>query len=136
VTVALPEIQKKEWRTVLDSSVGEFEHAILLEQYLSKEDADRIAPHWRGARLALTENKTSRNMAMLYASEWDDADSARQMFDAYRKVLHAKWKTVAVKAETETSFSGTSEDGPFTVSLNGTRLTSVEGLSQAPSQVN
>jgi hypothetical protein len=137
VHVELPVLPNpRHWKTILDATVGEFDHSILLEQYLTKEEAGAIAPHWRGGRLALAENKAGKNVALLYASEWDDAASARRMFAAYRQVLKGKWKQLKVTSESATSFSGTGDVGPFIVTLNGTHLTSLEGAESPGSQVN
>jgi len=73
---------------------------------------------------------------MLYASEWEDAESARRMFEDYRKVLQAKSKTADFTTDTANTLAGSNEDGPFAVHLDGTRLTSVEGLPSASRQVN
>lgn len=129
VKVALPEFAKTRGsRKVLEATVGELEHSILLEQYLSKTDAEEIAPHWRGASLALTENRNDSRVALYYASEWDDAPSARRMFDSLKKILRGKWKSISVESDSETEFRGSGDDGPFLVRLTRTRLTSVEGI--------
>ena len=45
----LPKLRdEREWKTLTSGSLGEFDHAVLLEQYLGRERADDIAPHWRG----------------------------------------------------------------------------------------
>lgn len=124
--VQLPE-GPKNYKLITEGTVGELEHSVLLEQYLTKHDADEIAPAWRGARLALFENKTGKSVTMLYASEWDSPASAKRYFDAYRKVLAGKWKSMNIGSESDSSVTGTGDVGPFTVTLEGTRVTSVEG---------
>lgn len=139
VTLAFPELPRGGgWKIVLESTVGELEHSVLIEQYLSKRDAEEIAPHWRGGHLSLAENK-ARAAALLYMSEWDDEKSAKQMFSAYIQVLKKKWKSVQPETESESVFSGTGDDGPFLVKLEGRRLTSLEGIQTVPTtarQVN
>lgn len=125
----VPELaHPKQWKTIAEGTVGEFDHAILIEQYLSKETADALAPAWRGGSFALTENRAGRNIALLYASQWRDEASAKQMFDAYAKVLQGKWKHTTFTEKTDRLLSGTGDDGAFVVALDGSRLTSVEGL--------
>jgi hypothetical protein len=131
----LPEVaDAKNWTSLVESTVGEFDHAVLLEQYLSKQEAEALAPHWRGGQMALLERKQDKRVALLYVSEWSDAGRARQMFDAYRKVMAGKWKAMKTTAEAESSLSGTSEDGAFHLRLEGSRVVSIEGAE--PSAAN
>ena len=127
--VRLPELRdERNWTTVTAGSLGEFDHAVLLEQYSGKEQSKTIAPHWRGGAAAILEHKSNKRTVLLYASEWDSANSARLMFQEYGKVLRGKWKHIRIDSETEVSLSGSGDDGEFRVTLAGTRLSSVEGL--------
>ncbi|MEO8132318.1 MAG: hypothetical protein ABI822_34800, partial [Bryobacteraceae bacterium] len=76
----------------------------------------------------LLQEKKKKYTVLLYASEWEDAGSARQMFDAYRRILEGKWKTLLPKKETADLLIGEGDDGYFRLRLEGTRLTSVEGM--------
>ena len=134
VKVAMPDAPKG-WKKIHESTVGELEHAILLEQYLSKSDAAELAPSWRGGVLALVENK-AKQTAMLYASEWESAESAKRFFAAYRKVLQGKWKSVKMDSESASAISGSGDSVPFSVKLEGTRVVSAEGLPAAGPVVN
>jgi hypothetical protein len=132
VPVALPALARpKEWKVLTEGTVGEFDHAILLEQYLTKKDADELGQQWRGAAFGLVENKAGKQSGLLYASEWADAASARRMFAAYRRVLEGKWKKMDVISETEDAIEGTGDDGHFRLTLRGTRVASVEGMKAA-----
>jgi hypothetical protein len=137
VDVPLPKLpDERDWKTLTSGSLGEFDHAVLLEQYIGKERAGDISQHWRGASGAVIERKTDKRPVLLYASEWDSADSARKMFEAYRQVLKGKWKQISIATDTPTSLTGSGDDGDFRVWLAGTRLTSVEGLPSAGAKVN
>ncbi|MBC7925325.1 MAG: hypothetical protein H7039_06670 [Bryobacteraceae bacterium] len=127
VKVALPDTPKR-WKTINESTVGELEHAVLLEQYLSKKDADELAPAWKGGVLGLAEARDSKDVAMTYASEWESPEMARRFFEAYRAVLKGKWKRFEVARSDKDSFSGTGDTGAFSVQLTGTRVTSMEGF--------
>jgi hypothetical protein len=130
--VALPKLpDERAWKMLTSGSLGEFDHSVLLEQYLSKEDASSIAPHWRGAAAAVVEHKRDKRPVLLYASEWDTAENARKMFDAYRRVLKGKWKQMRIVTDTTGSFTGSGDDGDFRVWITGTRISSVEGLPPA-----
>jgi hypothetical protein len=129
VPVSLPPLARaRDWKMLTEGTVGEFDHAILLEQYLSKTDADELAPLWRGGTFGLAENKAGKHIALLYASEWADAASARRMFEAYRRVLKGKWKEMTVTSESENRVEGKGDDGLFRLVLDGRNVLSIEGL--------
>ena len=60
------------YKGLVSGELGELEHGILLEQYVGKPEAQEIAPHWRGCRFELRENKKLARVVLLYAVEWDD----------------------------------------------------------------
>jgi hypothetical protein len=126
---AMPSIaERSAYRVMTGGSIGEFDHSIWIQQYTGKAEASALAPHWRAGAFELLEEKKKRHTVLLYASEWDDAASAQQMFNAYRRVLTGKWKTLLPKTETASLLVGEGDDGFFRLSLDGTRLTSVEGM--------
>ncbi|HKE22062.1 MAG TPA: hypothetical protein VKB88_06705 [Bryobacteraceae bacterium] len=117
------------YKGLVGGMMGELEHHILLEQYLGKEQERAIAPHWRGSVFELRENKKEGRVVLLYAAEWDSEEIARRYFTAYQEVLRKKWKQMKVTAETDTSVSGTGDDGRFVLERRGRVVTSMEGLA-------
>jgi len=116
------------YKGLVEGTMGELEHHILLEQYAGKEAEQAIAPHWRGSVFELRENKKAGRVVLLYAAQWDSEDAARRYFTAYREVLRKKWKQMTVTAETGTSVSGTGDDGRFVLERKENVVTSMEGL--------
>ena len=132
IEVPLPKLpDERGWRMLTSGTLGEFDHAILIEQYSTKEKASAIASSWRGASAAVVENKRDKRPVLLYASEWETPEQARKMFEAYRGILKGKWKRFTIVTDTPTSLMGSGDDGDFRVSLAGTRVSSVEGLPPA-----
>ena len=126
---ALPEPDlPRGYKGLLRGELGELEHAILIEQYAGKPQAQAIAPHWRGCRFDLIENRKLGRVVLAYAVEWDDEASAAAYFSLYRQVLARKWKRMTVDAETATSVTGTGDDGRFELRRAGAIVTSVEGM--------
>jgi hypothetical protein len=117
-----------DYKDVIAGSVGEFDHSVLIEQYVSKAEAAGLAPKWRGGSVALFEHKRDKNVVMVYASEWQDETAAARMFDAYKRVLKGKWKSLRVDSETKASLSGSGDDGAFRVWVSGVRVFSAEGM--------
>jgi hypothetical protein len=124
-TMAVP----KNWNILTEGTVGEFDHSIILEQYLSKTEADELAPHWRGGQLTLIQGKRDKDIVLLYASEWDSPEAARRMFQAYRQILSRKWKRFEVDTENGDTIRGRGDEGFFRVVLEGSRVTSIEGAN-------
>jgi hypothetical protein len=119
---------KKAYKSLVGGTLGELEHSVMLEQFLGKERASAIAPHWRGCNFELRENKKAGRAVLLYASEWDNEKSAGEFFEAYREVLKRKWKRMTVSSESADRLAGEGDDGHFELRLKGSMVTSVEGL--------
>jgi hypothetical protein len=127
----LPEFKARGFKGLVGGTLGELEHGILLEQYVSKERAAALATHWRGSSFELQENRKAARVVLLYAVEWDTADAAREYFASYREILGKKWKSMTVTSEAEDVVMGTGDDGRFELRRKGAVVTSVEGLDPA-----
>jgi hypothetical protein len=128
----LPEVKlPRGYKGLVGGTMGELEHGILLEQYLGKERAAELAPHWRGCNFELQESKKEGRVVLRYAVRWDSEDAARQYFAAYREILSKKWKKMSVAAESADTVTGTGDDGRFELRRTGDTVTSVEGLDPA-----
>lgn len=120
----------KHARGFVTGQMGELETRILLEQYAGSEIADQLGPKLKGSDYRIDEIKSEHRLTLVYASEWSDNDAAMQYFEAYKKILRAKWKNVDVSAENEDRLAGKSEDGYFAVTRNGNIVLSKEGFEQ------
>jgi len=123
----LPKFEVKGYDELVDGSLGEFDHDVLFRQYGSEEDG-KFAAKWRGAQFRVLENKKDKRTALLYVSEWEDPLGAKEAFRLYQRVLKGKWKKFEVTSSSETSIDGVGDDGAFKLRLEGTRVSSVEGL--------
>jgi hypothetical protein len=121
----------RAYKGLVGGTLGELEHHILIEQATSAERADRIAPHWRGCTFELIENKREKRVVLLYASEWDSEDAARDYFAAYRTAMERKWKKMTIGSEAPDAISGEGDDGHFELRRSGATVTSMEGLAPA-----
>ncbi|MEN6605713.1 MAG: hypothetical protein ABFD60_00590 [Bryobacteraceae bacterium] len=119
---------EKEFKELTEGYVGELDHAILLRQYAGQDAADSISTHWKGGRYKLLEHKKDRRAVLCYASEWDTAQIAKAYFAHYQTVLKKKWKCMVVTSDADGAVKGKGDDGYFVLRLNGTQVTSIEGL--------
>ena len=129
---ALPRLSvRKGYKKLAVGTMGELDHALLIEQFLDPKRAEEIAPHWRGGAYALEEKKSEQRVVLEYSVEWEDADWARQYFEAYQQVLRKKWRKIEVQMRDDSTFAGRGDDGYFVVRLEGTVVRSLEGLRDA-----
>jgi hypothetical protein len=120
--------QAGQFRGVMEGAVGEFDHAVLLRQYLGEHAGTEAARHWRGGAFRLYEHKKKNYPVLSYVSEWDSPESAHAYFALYQRVLKGKWKKMEVTSATAMEVSGVGDSGRFTVRISGTSVQSVEGL--------
>ncbi|MBZ5582771.1 MAG: hypothetical protein LAQ30_11325 [Acidobacteriia bacterium] len=117
------------YKSLVGGTMGELDHAILIEQFAGKQAAAEIAPHWRGSTFELREDRQAGRVALLYAVEWDSEEMARRYFAFYKDALRKKGKNVVFRTEEADAASGSSDDGRFELRRNGGMVTSVEGLA-------
>jgi hypothetical protein len=130
---ATPEIPKaaieSEGKEISEGSVGEFDHRILIRQYLGEAKAKQLAPHLRGGQFRVVASGKAHKPVLEYASEWDSEEQASSFFAAYRKILQAKWKRCDIAIDTSSAIAGTGDNGYFVTRLGGRSVSSIEGLS-------
>jgi len=119
----------KDYKLLAAGVLGELDHQILLRQCGMETEAEGIARRWRGAAYELYENQ---NGAILtYVSAWDGGEAARRFFASYRRVLKGKWQAMEAISETPDCLLGRGDGGYFTLRLQGSAVTAVEGLPSA-----
>lgn len=125
---ALPKLLIKNQKEITEGSVGEFDHQMLLRQYLGEAKANTLAPHLSGGEFEILGIGKERKPVLEYVSEWDSEEEASNFFSAYKTIVHAKWKHCDVSTSTESLLAGTGDNGYFVTRLSGNRVASIEGL--------
>ena len=118
----------RQFRLLVEGGVGEFDHAVLLRQYVGNYEGAAAAAHWRGGSFRLWEHKREKYPVLAYTSEWDSPDAARAYFALYQRVLAGKWKRMDVSERSAEEVSGVGDTGRFQVRLSGSLVQSIEGL--------
>ncbi len=121
-------VREKQYKTLAEGTVGEFDYAVLLREYADEETIRRIAPNWRAAKYRFLEHKKDKHTILTQTSQWADDATARELFLRYRDILEAKWKSFEITDETATRITGRGDDGHFLLLLSGRRVYSFEGL--------
>jgi hypothetical protein len=126
---ALPKLPPAaKTKEISEGSVGEFDHLILIRQFLGEKAAATFSGHLRGGQFQILTRNKSKHPVLLYASQWDTESHAAAFFAAYQKILLSKWKACHFLTPT----TGQGDNGYFALTLTGTIVTSTEGLETAP----
>jgi hypothetical protein len=75
-------------------AMGEFDVAVLIEQYAGKKIADQFAPEWRGGYYfaAKPKNSPGAPLGLLYASRWSGPKKASEFAEIYARSLAQRYK--------------------------------------------
>jgi hypothetical protein len=75
-------------------AMGEFDVAVLIEQYADKKVSKKMYPEWRGGYYYAAKPKadTAAPLALLYVSRWSSADAAAAFAGIYASSLKERYK--------------------------------------------
>src|SRR5580698_686515 len=92
----LPEFKRdfKDYVKFDIGAMGEFDVAVLIEQYAGKELSKRLYPDWRGGYYyaARPKNDTAAPLGLLYVSRWSSAERAAEFAGIYARSLQQRYK--------------------------------------------
>jgi hypothetical protein len=108
----LPEFKRdfKDYLKFDIGAMGEFDVAVLIEQYAGKKLSDRLYPEWRGGYYyaARPKNDAAAPLGLLYVSRWSSAEKASEFAEIYARSLTQRYK----KAEEVGNPSELSQEHP------------------------
>jgi hypothetical protein len=75
-------------------AMGEFDVAVLVEQYAGKELSKRLYPEWRGGYYyaARPKSDAAAPLGLLYVSRWSSAEKAAEFAGIYARSLGKRYK--------------------------------------------
>jgi hypothetical protein len=75
-------------------AMGEFDVAVLIEQYAGKELSKRLYPEWRGGYYyaARPKNNSGAPLGLMYVSRWSSAEKAAEFAGIYARSLEKRYK--------------------------------------------
>jgi hypothetical protein len=92
----LPEFKRdfKDYIKFDIGAMGEFDVAVLIEQYAGKELEKRLYPDWRGGYYyaARPKNDATAPLGLLYVSRWSGAERAAEFAGIYARSLAQRYK--------------------------------------------
>lgn len=87
----IPELAGNDWKEIERNVLGEFVIRVLLKEF-SLKDIKKTAEGWDGDSLVAYENVKDHRTTLVLFSTWDSEQDAQEFFEAYRKILGAKYK--------------------------------------------
>lgn len=117
----------RSYRLLIEGTLGEFDHALLLKQYAGEQEAEELAPAWRGGYYRLWQERRDGRTLLVHVSRWAGPVSARRWFMAYQKVLRGKWKRFAVRESAPGELKGEGDDGHFLLRVADRTFLAAEG---------
>ncbi len=75
-------------------AMGEFDVAVLIEQYAGKKLSERLYPEWRGGYYyaARPKGDSAAPLGLFYVSRWSDAEKAAEFADIYARSLTKRYQ--------------------------------------------
>jgi hypothetical protein len=82
-------------------AMGEFDVAVLIEQYAGRKLSERLYPEWRGGYYYAARPKadTAAPLGLLYVSRWSGAEKASEFAEIYARALAQRYKKVEEVAD-------------------------------------
>jgi hypothetical protein len=127
-------------------SMGEFDVALLLDEYAGADEAKSIYPEWRGGYYyaARPKGDPKAPLAIAYVSQWSSADVAAKFADIYRESLKKRYRSIRVVSvdKPTANEAGTSsprkrewltEDGDVVIDVAGATAFITESLDDLTS---
>ncbi len=129
-------------------SIGEFDVAMLIDQYAGTEASQKLYPHWRGGYYYAAKPKAGGPLGLFYLSRWSDAQHASEFAALYAKSLWKRYKQVhgvggegREPLDNPASFSTlegrhewSTADGPVVIEVGKSMVLVTESLDQPTSE--
>src|SRR5216684_4552803 len=126
-------------------AIGEFDVAVLAEQYAGEDVAHNIYPNWRGGYYYSVHPKgnSSTALGLVFVSKWASSKAAAQFAAIYARGMQQRYKkveappdsTLPANLKTLGSLSGdhswATEEGPIVLDVKGDTVLVTESLDAA-----
>jgi hypothetical protein len=129
-------------------AIGEFDVAVLVEQYAGGDEARELYPHWRGGYYFAGRPKADKSapLGLLYVSRWSSPAKAAEFAAVYAKSLAQRYKRPrglgadgkvtddAPPVDSWRTLRGNhawlTEEGPVVIEVRGDSILISEGLDE------
>ncbi len=102
-------------------AMGEFDVAVLIEQYAGKEQSERLYPEWRGGYYyaARPKNDAAAPLGLFYASRWSSAERASEFAEIYARSLGQRYKKTEEVKTAAADQTAAEDSGSKVAALHG-----------------
>jgi hypothetical protein len=143
--LALPDFKQifKDYERFDIGAIGEFDVAVLAEQYVGEEAAKKIYPNWRGGYYYSVHPKGNPAgvLGLMFVSRWASDKAAARFAAIYARGMLQRYKQVDAKAHSDLdlkkleSLSGDytwqTEEGPVVIAVRNDTVLVTESLDSA-----
>ncbi len=102
----------KDYQKFDIGAMGEFDVAVLIEQYADKKVSKKMYPEWRGGYYYAAKPKTDDKapLGLLYVSRWSSPDAAAEFAEIYAESLKQRYKQAAETGHSDPEKPGEGKD--------------------------
>ena len=102
----------KDYQKFDIGAMGEFDVAVLIEQYADKKVSKKMYPEWRGGYYYAAKPKANDKapLGLLYVSRWSNPDAAAEFAEIYAQSLKQRYKQVSEVGDAATAQSAEPKD--------------------------
>ncbi|MCU1296349.1 MAG: hypothetical protein JWO91_627 [Acidobacteriaceae bacterium] len=141
----IPDLNKtfKDYERFDVGAIGEFDVAMLTEQYAGIETSKKMYPSWRGGYYysARPKGNPAASLGLVYVSRWSDSEKAAQFAAIYAKALAKRYRTVQEISQDKVGELGSvetlsgihtwqTEEGPVVIAVQGDTVLVSESLQE------
>src|SRR6202522_42822 len=100
-------------------AMGEFDVAVLAEQYAGKKASERLYPEWRGGYYyaARPKGDAAAPLGLFYVSRWSDAEKAAEFGEIYARSLAKRYKKAEEIGNTSSRQAAPAEHPKYKIDL-------------------
>jgi hypothetical protein len=134
----------KDYQKFDIGAMGEFDVAVLIEQYAGKPSSKHMYPEWRGGYYYAARPKTdaAAPLGLLYVSRWATADAAAEFAELYARSLAQRYKKAAAAGDSAAPHADllkgrhawTTEEGTVIIEEQGDTVFVSESLDSATTE--
>ncbi len=141
----LPDFQKifKSYDLFDSGAVGEFDVAVLIDQYAGSKASHDLYPHWRGGYYYAARPKSNAEgtLGLLYVSRWSSPQTAGEFAAIYARSLEKRYRRAHQNGENRVKdldiletltgrHTWATEEGPVVIDVQGDTVMVTESLDE------
>ena len=141
----LPEFPRifKSYDLFDSGAVGEFDVAVLIDQYAGSKTSHDLYPHWRGGYYYAARPKSNADgtLGLLYVSRWSSPEKSGEFAAIYARSLEKRYRRAHQKGENQVKdldiletltgrHTWATEDGPVVIDVQGDTVMVSESLDE------